>query len=169
MKKAILLLAVLVSQITAAEPASISAGLGLRYGMIGLNIEKDNSADLSLNMGLGLAELEQPMFNVGLRYHPLKSRTAPYFIIQAGLIRYDIPCDFETSGSEYDGYVIETDCEVKPFMGIAPGIGLAIKHFEMDLYYLWSPAFDAYLKDRAEKDGTEYDDNHLALSLGWRF
>lgn len=168
MKKAILLLAVLVSQVSAAEPASLSVGLGLRYGMIGLNLEKDNSADLSLNMGLGLAELEEPMFNVGLRYHPLKSRTAPYFIIQAGLIRYDIPCDFETSGSSYSGYQTEISCEVKTFMGIAPGIGLAIKHFEMDLYYLWSPAFDAYRKKMVE-DGTEYDDNHLALSLGWRF
>ncbi len=153
-----------MSSHAAQEPElSGGVGLGIPYGLLGVNgeIKLHEYAAVSAGIGIGL---EEPAFAFGGHLLipteiSLKPRLSAYYSTAVAAIEV---CEFSFFGED-------NGCEYEQFAGTALGLGFVVKHFQFELLFIDSPDFDDKKKEYEARGAELGSESELALVLAYRF
>jgi len=144
---------------------SFGLGLGIPYGVEGLNLDVNVASNLNLSGGLGTTRFAGIGYNFGLKYfftpidRTFRPRVSVYYGVSSVLSKQYFGIDKEDEGDSYTG--------------LSLGIGAQwmwgetkSKGFDFDIIYLATSSFDI---DKLHDEGFDVEEpGKVQISIGFR-
>jgi hypothetical protein len=143
--------------------SSYGLGLGIPYGVLGCNVDREIAPNLHLTGGIGTTILAGVGYNAGLKYYlvppgqSFRPRVSAYYGINS-MVYVEGPWGYEESES-YTGLTLGVGAQW--MWGKTQSNGI-----DFDIMYIATSSWDL---DELERYGIEVEEpGNIKISIGWR-